>query len=230
MGRGWHHGKRIGARIRGFSIRAAALDRKSSGFPWLPSKLRKIRVLLIRHGQTEFNRVFSTTRRDPGIRDPHLTEHGRRQAQAVARVLVSSDLNRLITSPYARALETAGIIAEHLSLPIAVEPLIAERFSFTCDIGSPLAELRAGWPDLAFDHLPDPWWPQAEETEEMIWHRSQTFRRRIASEPWLQIGVVTHWGIIRALTGLKVPNGAVLRIDPTRPDREPELLFVPEEG
>jgi broad specificity phosphatase PhoE len=187
-------------------------------------------VILIRHGQTEFNRVFSVTRRDPGIRDPHLTDHGRRQAQAVARILLSFNLGRLITSPYARALETAGIIAGHLGLPITVEPLIAERFSFICDIGSPLVELRAGWPALAFDHLPDPWWPQAEETEEMIWHRSESFRRRIAGEPWLQIGVITHWGFIRALTGLKVPNGAVLRIDPTRPDREPELLFVPDAG
>jgi hypothetical protein len=33
----------------------------------------------------------------------------------------------------------------------------------------------------------------------------------------LQIGVVTHWNFIRALTGLKMPNGAVLagRSDPT---------------
>lgn len=42
-----------------------------------------------------------------------------------------------MTSPYARALETAGIIAEHLGFPITVDPLIAERFSFICDIGSP---------------------------------------------------------------------------------------------
>jgi broad specificity phosphatase PhoE len=187
-------------------------------------------VILIRHGQTEFNRVFSTTRRDPGVRDPRLTDQGRRQALAAAQVLLSLNLKRLITSPYARALETAGIIAEHLGLPITVEPLIAERFSFICDIGSPLAELRAGWPDLAFDHLPDPWWPETEETEEMILHRSRSFRRRVAGEPWSQIGVVTHWGFIRALTGLKVPNGAVLRIDPTRPDREPDLLFLPDAG
>jgi hypothetical protein len=51
----------------------------------------------------------------------------------------------------------------------------------------------------------------------MIWQRSQSFRVPMASEPWSQIGVVTHWGFIRALTGLKVPNGAVLRIDPIRP-------------
>ncbi len=144
MGRGWHHGKRVGARMRGFSIRAAAPDRKSSGFPPLSPELRKTRVILIRHGQTEFNRVFSITRRDPGIRDPHLTDHGRRQAQAAARALLPFNLACLITSPYARALETAGIIAGHLSVPITVEPLIAERFSFICDIGSPLAELRAG--------------------------------------------------------------------------------------
>jgi broad specificity phosphatase PhoE len=70
----------------------------------------------------------------------------------------SSGLPRLplIARPYARALEAAGIIAEQLNVPITVDPLITERFSFTCDIGSSLAELRAGWPDLAFDHLPDP--------------------------------------------------------------------------
>jgi broad specificity phosphatase PhoE len=187
-------------------------------------------VILIRHGQTEFNRLFSVTRLDPGIRDPHLTGHGRRQAAAVAGALRPLSLRRLITSPYARALETAGIIAEHLDLPITVEPLIAERFFFTCDIGSPLAELRARWPDLAFDHLQDPWWPQVEESEEVISHRSKIFRRRIANEAWFEIAVVTHWGFIRALTGLKVPNGAVLRIDPTRPDYEAELVFVPDDG
>jgi broad specificity phosphatase PhoE len=185
-------------------------------------------MILIRHGQTEFNRVFSVTRRDPGIRDPHLTDHGRRQAAAVARALRPLSLARLIASPYARALETASIIAEDLALPITVDMMIAERFCFVCDIGSPLAELRARWPDLAFDHLPDPWWPQAEETEEAISRRSERFRCWIAGEAWSEIALVTHWGFIRAFTGLQVPNGAVLRIDPIRPDRAPEMVFVPD--
>jgi broad specificity phosphatase PhoE len=203
--------------MRGFTIRAGASDRKSSGFSRLPPKLTKTRVILIRHGQTEFNGIFSVTPHDPGVRDPHLTDRGRRQARAVAQVLLSFNLSRFITSPYARALETAGIIAEHLDLLITVEPLIAERFSFICNIGAPLAELHTCWPDLAFDHLQVPWSSQTEESEGMIWERFQSFRRWIAGEPWLQIGVVTHWGFIRALTGLKVPNGAVLRVDPTRP-------------
>jgi broad specificity phosphatase PhoE len=137
MGRGWHHGKRVGYEGTQLLYRAGAPDRKGSGLPRLP----------------------------------------------------------LIASPYARALETAGIIAEQLNVPITV----------------------------------DPCWPQAQETE-MIRQRSQSFRLWIAGGPWPQIGVVTHWGFIRALTGLKVPNGAVPRIDPTGPRRKPELLFVPGAG
>ena len=41
---------------------------------------------------------------------------------------------------------------------------------------------------------------------------------------------MTHWGFIRALTGLKVPNGTVLRIDPTQRDHPAEMLFVPTGG
>jgi broad specificity phosphatase PhoE len=148
----------------------------------------------------------------------------------LAQVLLPLNLSRLISSPYIRALETAEIIAANRGLPIVVDPLVAERFSHICDIGSPLTDLRTRWPNLTFDHLSDPWWPGSEETEEVISQRSLIFRRRPVGELSSQIGVVTHWGFIRALTGLRVPNGAVLRIDPTQPQIEPELLFVPTDS
>src|SRR5712671_3066967 len=120
---------RSSASLRNSVLGSAARGSKSLGFlSCSPQDDERISVILIRHGQTEFNRMFSVTQRDPGIRDPHLTDLGRRQAAAVAQVLCPSSLRRLITSPYARALEIAGIIAEHLDLPITVEPLIAERF------------------------------------------------------------------------------------------------------
>jgi len=184
-------------------------------------------MILIRHGQTEFNRVYTETRRDPGIRDPQLTALGRNQTTALAEALRKVRLCRLIASPYTRALETAEIIADGLRLPITVEVLIAERFAFACDIGSPLALLRARWPGITFDHLPDPWWPPQEESEEMLSRRCEIFCRRIAREAWSEVAVVTHWGFIRAVTGLKVPNGTALRIDPTRADRRVELVFLP---
>jgi hypothetical protein len=96
-------------------------------------------MILIRHGQSVFNRVYSESRRDPGIRDPHLTALGRKQAIALARALQAPNLRRLITSPCTRALKTAEIVAAGLGLPISVEALIAERFAFICDICSRLA-------------------------------------------------------------------------------------------
>lgn len=185
-------------------------------------------MILIRHGQSEFNRLFSIDRRDPGIRDPSLTPDGRRQARAAARAIRGLGLGRLIASPYTRALETASIIATELGLPLSVEPLVGERCVYTCDIGSPAGVLSTRWPALAFDHLADPWWPEPAESEESLARRARMFRSRIAAAAWAEIAIVSHWGFIRALTGLAVPNGSVLRLDLARPGTPPETLFSPE--
>jgi len=87
--------------------------------------------------------------------------------------------------------------------------------------------LQARWPDTAFDHLTDPWWPLREESVEALSRRSESFCYRIAREAWSRIAVVTHWGFLRAVTGLKLPNEAALPIDPTRPDRRVKPLFLP---
>jgi broad specificity phosphatase PhoE len=185
-------------------------------------------MLLIRHGQSEFNVVFSVTRVDPGIRDPLLTETGRAQARAAAETLAGEGLVRLIASPYTRALETAEIIAEILDLPIAVDARVGERAAFACDVGSPIAQLCARWPHLTLDHLDEVWWPQMEESEAALATRCEAFRTAMAlAEDWPNAGVVTHWGFIRSLTGLTVPNGAVLRVDPTRREAPAVPLLMP---
>ena len=185
-------------------------------------------MLLIRHGQSEFNVVYSVTRVDPGIRDPLLTETGRAQARAAAETLAGEGLVRLIASPYTRALETAEIIAEVLDLPIAVDARVGERAAFACDVGSPIAQLRARWPHLTLDHLDEVWWPEMEESEAALATRCEGFRTAMAlAEDWPNAGVVTHWGFIRSLTGLTVPNGAVLRVDPTRREAPAVPLLMP---
>lgn len=174
-------------------------------------------MILIRHGQSEFNVVFSLTRQDPGIRDPALTEEGRRQAAAAAEALRGEDLAALVTSPYRRALETAEIVAAALGLPVEIDPVVGERAAFACDVGSPPAELAGRWPDWRFDHLADPWWPELEEPETALAVRARQFRDatdRLAHRP--RLAVVSHWGFIRALTGLTVGNGTAVRftVDP----------------
>ncbi|MFQ5957802.1 MAG: histidine phosphatase family protein [Alphaproteobacteria bacterium] len=44
-------------------------------------------MILLRHGESAFNVVYSATRIDPGIRDPRLTEAGRRRAADAVRAL-----------------------------------------------------------------------------------------------------------------------------------------------
>jgi broad specificity phosphatase PhoE len=177
-------------------------------------------MILIRHGQSAFNAAFSVTRIDPGIRDPGLTEEGWRQARAAAEGLRGRDLARLICSPYTRAIETASVIAAALSLPVTIEPLVRERFAFTCDIGCAPQELARRWPALDFDGLAHPWWHDAdrhgpEESEDLLHDRCRRFRARAASWPdWRRVVVVTHWGFIRGLTGRAVTNCETVAFDP----------------
>lgn len=185
-------------------------------------------MILVRHGQSEFNVVFSVTRVDPGIRDPRLTPVGKRQAEAAAEALTGHGIERLISSPYSRALETAEIVARRLDVRISVEPIVGERAAFACDVGTRRDDLKARWPHLSLDHLEDEWWPTLEESEDGLGARCVAFRAHMTTQAdWARVAVVSHWGFIRGLTGLTVQNGAVLRIDPHRPETEPEILLAP---
>jgi len=179
-------------------------------------------MILLRHGQSEFNLHFTATRRDPGIPDPKLTPLGNAQAERAAEELPAlSPIRRIVASPYTRALQTAAPIAKRLGLPVHVQPLVRERYAFSCDIGSPVSELRQRFPDHAFDHLPEVWWPEQEEPEHHVIHRARTFRGQMASLPdWEETLVVSHWGFILAMTGQSVTNGAWLRCDLAAPAPE----------
>lgn len=176
-------------------------------------------MILVRHGQTLFNLHFGASRVDPGIEDPGLTELGRAQARAAAEALAAEDVRQLVASPYRRTLETAAIIAGALDLPVRVEPLVRERFGFTCDVGTPRSRLSELWPDHDFAHLPERWWHPGDEPEDLLHARCSAFRESMAADPgWRHTAVVTHWGVIRALTGRILGNGELIRYDPTAAD------------
>lgn len=176
-------------------------------------------MLLVRHGQSEFNAVYARTRVDPGIPDPKLTEEGRRQALEAAAKLAAHGITRVLASPYTRAIETAEIIARSLGVGIGIEPLVRERAAFHCDIGTPRKALQNRFPALDFAHLEDPWWHDHvalgfEESEAQIHDRGQRFRRHAAGLPDRDtVAVVTHWGFIRAVTGgIEAKNAEILRL------------------
>ncbi len=175
-------------------------------------------MILLRHGQSEFNALFTETRRDPGIHDPKLTPLGHEQAEAAAAALRHEGITRILASPYTRALQTAAPIARALGVPIVVNPIVRERYAFSCDIGSPRATLAATWPEHDFSGIEDIWWPPVEEPAGQVILRAGLFRAEMAALPdWSQTLVVSHWGFILSMTGRSVMNGNWLRCDPTAP-------------
>lgn len=172
-------------------------------------------MILVRHGQSEWNAVYNGTRVDPNIPDPPLTAEGRRQAEAVAQHLARFEIERLLVSPYIRTLETAEIIAARTGIAIAVEPMVRERAAFSCDIGTPRSRLAMRWPHLSFDHVEEVWWQSTLETEAELGRRCGRFRSTAQGlANWQRVAVVTHWGFIRGITGIEARNGELVRFDP----------------
>lgn len=179
-------------------------------------------MILMRHGQSEFNLHFSATRRDPGIKDPRLTPEGQAQAERAADALKGERIARIIVSPYTRALQTAAPIAAALGVPVWINPTIRERFHFACDIGTPRTELALAWPQHDFSHIDEVWWPAATETGASTEARAALFRAEMqATEDWRDTLVVSHWAFLLTFSGHNLQNGEWVRFDLTAPPPPP---------
>lgn len=77
------------------------------------------RFILVRHGQTEWNRI----ERFRGRADVPLNENGEKQAEATGeRIANEWQVNAVYASPLSRAIRTAEAIAVHYSLPVQPHP------------------------------------------------------------------------------------------------------------
>ena len=80
------------------------------------------RIIVVRHGQTEWNRVV----RFRGVVDVPLNETGLAQARAVGRRLASLPISAVYSSPLSRAIQTAEAIAR----PVALSTLVLMGFGW----------------------------------------------------------------------------------------------------
>lgn len=98
------------------------------------------RVLLVRHGQSEWN----ASGRWQGQADPALTDLGRHQALHATRSLGVVDL--IVASDLQRAAETAAIISGELGVgPVVLDPDLRERHAGEWQ-GLTRAEIERDWP------------------------------------------------------------------------------------
>jgi len=101
-----------------------------------------LRLVLLRHAETDWNREG----RYQGWTDTALSETGRAQAEAAARLLTSQPLAAVWSSPLRRALDTATAIAAPRRLDVRVSPAFKE-IRFGAWEGLTGGEVRARFPD-----------------------------------------------------------------------------------
>jgi broad specificity phosphatase PhoE len=170
------------------------------------------RVLLIRHGQSEWN----ATGRWQGQADPPLTDLGRHQAAHAARHLGTVDA--VVASDLQRASETALILAEALGVgPVVLEPGLRERDAGEWS-GLTRAEIERDWPGYldapsadrhaAFARDPVEQ-PKGERRRPPSWEPDEQLLERVIEGlghvhdlvPDGEVIAVTHGGVVYALEG-----------------------------
>lgn|SRR5512143_731327 len=148
--------------------------------------------VFLRHGES----VGNVEERLQGQSDYPLTERGRQQAQSLAqrwaREGVRFDL--IITSPLARAKETASIVAEALDASVEEDPIWLER-----DVGDlegfTIEETRKKYPNAERRTPYDPF-GESGEGDWQLFLRAGTAVHQLLKRPAGRYLIVTHGGML----------------------------------
>ena len=143
-------------------------------------------LILVRHGETEWNRL----KRVQGRTDIPLNETGREQARATAERLTGEHFDAVVASPLSRAAETARIIADGLGIgPIELVDDLVERNYGEAE-GMTGADIDTRWGGTL----------EAQESREEIIARVKPALLTLAeSHPGQRVLVVSHGGVIGSL-------------------------------
>ncbi len=194
------------------------------------------RLLLVRHGETDWNREG----RFQGQIDIPLNAHGLAQAEAARAFLAPIPLQRAYSSDMARPLRTAEVIlGSHPGVPLTTARGLREIGHGLWE-GRLESEIAAGWPDLlaAWKRTPETVQMPEGETIGGVWDRSLAAWNRIVAglDPRETALVVAHDAvnktILCALLGLtpadiwaiKQGNGGVTVIDYPRGATSPPVV------
>ncbi len=146
------------------------------------------RILLVRHGQSEWN----ADGRWQGQADPPLSELGEQQAVDAARALGMVDA--IYASDLVRAHHTAELVAAQLGADVVVEPRLRERSAGEWE-GRTRAEIDEGWPG----YLETGRRPAGYEPDDSVLERVLGALDAIAAMHDGDVLVITHGGVVRVV-------------------------------
>ena len=172
-----------------------------------------MRLILARHGETEYNREW----RYQGRTDLGLNRVGRRQAERLRQRLSREPIDTVYTSNLERAADTAGIIARGRGLRVVTFENLAE-LDFGKFEGLTYAEIVERYPD---------WKPgdynfaaYGGESLEQLAKRISAFEKKLRSDNHADadILIIAHAGSLRVLLclllGIDIKNWRRFRLTP----------------
>lgn len=181
------------------------------------------RVLLVRHGQTEWNVLG----RRQGQLDSPLTAAGHEHARCHAETLAAQDIDALFTSPLGRAAATAGIIAARSGLPVTALDELAEvhHGDFA---GLTNSDIARRYPDAARERAEDKYhwrFPNGESYADADRRAARALRSiaRVARKPLIVSHEMIGRMLLRDLLG-EAPGEALRR------DQPHDVIYVVANG
>jgi len=156
----------------------------------------KVRLYLVRHGQT----VANAERRFQGHKDFPLSDNGVEQVQRVAERLQHVPLDFIYTSDLGRAITTAEAIAEKHSKPVIQNPIFRE-YSWGAFDGITLEEAEELYPHLVKRNVED--WstvdiPNKEVYREFLNRADLGFKKLIENHMGKRVLLVSHGRYLNA--------------------------------
>ena len=163
------------------------------------------RIILLRHGQTDYN----VAGRMQGHLDSVLTAAGHEQAAAAAPMLAALEPDRIVSSDLQRAVDTAEVVGAACGLPVKFDARLRETHLGLWQ-GRTVAEIDRDYPDAIATWRSDPTWaPPGGESRVAVVARSRPVVEELDAEfadsdtVSTTALLVAHGGLIAGLvTGL----------------------------
>ncbi len=125
-------------------VQIQCLNNVAHLYPSIPKKGSKKRIILVRHGETDWNKQG----RFQGQIDIPLNTNGKAQAKAASEFLKNNLIQKAFSSSLSRPKETAKIILnEHPGIEISLKDNLKEIGHGKWE-GKLESEIRSDWPDL----------------------------------------------------------------------------------
>ncbi len=145
--------------------------------------------------------------------DPGLSPDGEEQAQQLARRVATLDVDRILSSPFLRCVQTAHYAADATDLPVVLEPGLgewenADWFDTPPDT-LPVDTLSARYERVTrHDPCYTPSFPESKRTAmARFGTTAECLTDRYADETLLLVGHgITMIGVLRGLVGPEVPD------------------------